>query len=100
MKNQKPTWKQFVEVKEKVNLLIGSLSKEQKKIPPGRKHLIETSQNQEISNLLNKDFKNLVSEKYQKIKDIQVILDEVTSSSYLHNARSFNSEMSKDKEVK
>jgi len=100
MKNQKPTWEQFVKEKGEVNLLIDSLSKEQKKIPPGRKHLIETSQNQEISNLLNKDFKNLVSEKYQKIKDIQVILTHVTSSSYLYNARCFNSEMSKDKEVK
>ena len=100
MKNQEPTWEQFVKDKGKVNLLIDSLSKEQKKIPPGRKHLIETSQNQEINNLLNKDFKNLVSEKYQKIKDIQVILTHVTSSSYLYNARCFNSEMSKDKEVK
>ena len=100
MKNQKPTWEQFVKEKGKVNSLIGSLSEEQKKIPPGRKHLIETSQNQEISNLLNKDFKNLVSEKYQNIKDIQVILTDVTSSSYLKYARFFNSEMSKDKEVK
>jgi hypothetical protein len=100
MKNQEPTWQKFALDKRKVNLLIDSLSEEQKKIPPGRKHLIETSQNQEISNLLNKDFKNLVSEKYQKIKDIQVILTHVTSSSYLYNARCFNSEMSKDKEVK
>jgi len=100
MKNQKPTWEQFVKDKGKVNSLIDSLSKEQKKIPPGRKHLIETSQNQEISNLLNKDFKNLVSEKYQKIKDIQVILTDVTSSSYLKYARFFNSEMSINKGVK
>ena len=100
IKNNQPTWQKFALDKGKVNSLIDSLSKEQKKVPPGRKHLIENSQNQEISNLLNKDFKNLVSEKYQKIKDIQVILDEVTSSSYLHNAEAFNNEMSKIDRVK
>jgi hypothetical protein len=100
IKNNKPTWEKFALDKGKVNSLIDSLSKEQKKVPPGRKHLIENSQNQEISNLLNKDFTNLVSEKYQKIKDIQVILADVTNSSYLKNARYFNSELSKINQVK
>lgn len=79
--------KEFLNQKGKVDTLLEEISKEQEKVPLGRKKLF--SGDKKIKELLSKDFSKLGSEEYKIIGNIQDITSEVSASLYWNHTSEF-----------